>query len=69
MTLVVTPDVLRNTQQAIESALLTLLDSAETRARFGAAGRHLIEKNYSLSAVAEKLNALYRRFASQQKRR
>lgn len=55
--------------QAILSALLTLLSDPALRTQFGVNGRNLIKKNYSLSAVAEKLNALYRKFPSQQKRR
>lgn len=47
-------------QQAILSSLLILLDNIELRMRFGVTGRKLVEKNYSLSASAEKLNALYR---------
>lgn len=51
--------------QAILSALLALLSDPVLRAQFGVNGRNFIEKNYSLSAVAEKLNALYLKFASQ----
>lgn len=55
--------------QAILSALLPLLSDPALRLQFGVNGRNLIEKKYSLSAVAEKLNEVYRKFASQQKRR
>ena len=55
--------------QALLSALLTVLSHSDLRAQFGVNGRNFVEKSYSLSAVAEKLNALYRKFASQQKRR
>lgn len=55
--------------QALFSALLSMLSDCDRRAQFGVNGRNFIEKNYSLSAVAEKLNALYRNFASHQKSR
>jgi len=55
--------------QALLSALLTVLSDSDLRAQFGVNGRNFIGKNYSLSAVAEKLNTLYRKFASQPKRR
>lgn len=51
--------------QSLLSALKILLADGELRTRFGTASRNLIEKNYSLSATAESLNALYRKFASQ----
>jgi glycosyltransferase involved in cell wall biosynthesis len=49
--------------QALLSALLTVLSDSDLRAQFGVKGRSFVEKSYSLSAVAEKLNALYRKFA------
>ena len=55
--------------QALLSALLTVLSDPDLRAQFGVNGRSFVKKSYSLSAVAEKLNALYRKFALQQKRR
>lgn len=45
---------------AILSALLTLLPDENLRGRFGSVSRNLIAEKYSLSATAEKLNALYR---------
>jgi glycosyltransferase involved in cell wall biosynthesis len=53
--------------QAILSTLLTLLSDSALRSQFGVNGRNLIEKKYSLSVVAEKLNELYRKLAPQQK--
>jgi glycosyltransferase involved in cell wall biosynthesis len=63
--ILISPDDL----QVLLSALLTVLSDSDLRAQFGVKGRNFIEKSYSLSATAEKLNALYRKFASQQKRR
>jgi len=51
--------------QSILSALQILLTNGELRTRFGSVSRKLIEKDYSLSAVADSLNVLYRKFASQ----
>jgi glycosyltransferase involved in cell wall biosynthesis len=53
--------------QALLSALLTMLSNSDRRVQFGMNGRNFIEKYYSLSAVAEQLNVLYRNFASQKK--
>lgn len=53
--------------QALLAALLTMLSDSDRRMQFGVNGRSFIEKNYSLSAVADKLNALYRNFASKPK--
>jgi glycosyltransferase involved in cell wall biosynthesis len=61
--------ILPDDSQALLSALLTVLSDSDLRAKFGVNGRSFVQKSYSLSAVAEKLNALYRKFASQQKRR
>lgn len=53
--------------QTLLAALLTMLSDSDRRMQFGVNGRSFIEKNYSLSAVADKLNALYRNFASRPK--
>jgi glycosyltransferase involved in cell wall biosynthesis len=55
--------------QALFSALTSLLSDLALRAQFGTHGRELIQKSYSLSAVAEKLNVLYRKFVFEPKRR
>lgn len=49
-------------RQALSFALFTLLSDAELRTRLGENARKVVQNNYSLAAVAEKLNILYRRF-------
>ncbi|MDD2921799.1 MAG: glycosyltransferase family 4 protein [Anaerolineales bacterium] len=51
--------------QELRAALFSLLSDADARARLGAKGRETIAQKYSLTAVADKLSALYRRLASQ----
>jgi len=51
-------------RQGLSSALSALLSAPHLRARFGASGREVIQQNYSLTAVAERLRTLYQRFAS-----
>ena len=53
--------------QAILSALTDLFESSGLRARLGANARRRVEREYSLSVVAEKLNSLYRKFAPRAK--
>jgi glycosyltransferase involved in cell wall biosynthesis len=48
--------------RAIFSALMTLFESSDLRARFGVNARIRVEREYSLLATAEKLNSLYRKF-------
>jgi glycosyltransferase involved in cell wall biosynthesis len=47
---------------AIERALVRLLESPELRERLGAAARETIARNYSLDSAIERVAALYRRF-------
>jgi glycosyltransferase involved in cell wall biosynthesis len=51
-------------KQALNSALLTLLSNPDLRLQLGTNSRDVVQKDYSLSAVAGKLNMLYRGFMS-----